>query len=86
MRPGYFRVRCMVCGRTREQAGHISSRGKCAACAVTLVDENNTGIRERRGPAFQRWRLGTVAAVLPRDLVGVMFREGIFADGLPDDG
>ena len=80
MRSGYERVRCTECGRPREEAGPISTRGKCGHCATMLVVENDAGIMAGIGPAFQRWRIGMAAAVLPAELVAVMFREGIFTD------
>ena len=46
MRPGYQRVRCVVCGVPREKArnGHISTRGKCDDCSLEAQLVNVAGI------------------------------------------
>lgn len=81
MRPGYHRVRCVVCGVSREEApdGFISTRGKCKDCGLQAQLENVICIEHRIGVPYQRWRLGIISSLLPRDVVGAIFSSGEFA-------
>jgi hypothetical protein len=80
MRPGYQRVRCVVCGVPREDAldGFISTRGKCKVCGLEAQLENVAGIEYREGVPYQRWRLGIISRLLPREVVGALFSAGVF--------
>lgn len=80
MRPGYQRVRCVVCGVSREDAldGFISTRGKCKVCSLEAQLVNVAGIEHRLGVPYQRWRLGIISRLLPREVVGALFSAGIF--------
>ena len=80
MRPGYSRVRCVVCGVPREEAldGFISTRGKCKVCGLQAQLENVAGIEHRLGVPYQRWRLGIISRLLPREVVGALFSAGVF--------
>lgn len=90
MREGYSRKRCVVCGVSRDQAldGFISTRGKCKVCGLEAQLKNVAGIEHRLGIPYQRWRLGIIAKLLPREVVGALFSAGIFEpeqDELLDD-
>lgn len=80
MREGYARKRCVICGVPRDQAldGFISTRGKCKVCGLEAQLENVAGIEYRAGVPYQRWRLGIIAKLLPREVVGALFAAGIF--------
>lgn len=73
-------VTCKSCDRSVEECGPLSHQRLCADCAIFLVAENAAGIALKQGPAYQRWRLGTVARVLPRELVAELFNAGAFAE------
>lgn len=80
VRPGYQRVRCVVCGVPREEAldGFISTRGKCKVCGLEAQLENVAGIEHRLGVPYQRWRLGIALRILPREIVGALLKAGVF--------
>lgn len=80
MRPGYKRVRCMDCGVPRQKArnGHISARGLCDVCGLIRQLENIEGIEARQGIPYDRWRLGMVISVLPTEVVGELYKAGLF--------
>lgn len=80
MREGYSRKRCVVCGVSRDQAldGFISTRGKCKVCGLEAQLRNVAGIEHRLGVPYQRWRLGIISRLLPREVVGALFSAGIF--------
>lgn len=80
MREGYERKRCVVCGVLRSEAldGFISTRGKCKVCGLQAQLENVAGIEYRQGVPYQRWRLGIISRLLPREVVGALFSAGIF--------
>lgn len=80
MREGYDRKRCVVCGVSRADAldGFISTRGKCKVCGLEAQLRNVAGIEHRLGVPYQRWRLGIISKLLPREVVGALFSAGIF--------
>lgn len=80
MRPGYQRVRCVRCGVSRRDAldGFISSRGVCKVCGLEAQLRNVAGIEHRVGVPYQRWRLGIISSLLPREVVSALFAAGIF--------
>lgn len=80
MRPGYQRVRCMECGVRREAApqSFISARGLCAPCGLKRQLENIDQIEARNGVAYERWKLGIAISILPTEVVGELYRAGLF--------
>jgi hypothetical protein len=58
LRPRRVYGACTSCGRTREQAGHISWRGLCPPCAEANVAANVEEIASRSGPAYDKWLAG----------------------------
>lgn len=80
MREGCVRKRCVVCGVPKDQAldGFISTRGKCKVCGLEAQLRNVAGIEHRVGVPYQRWRLGIISKLLPREVVGALFSAGIF--------
>lgn len=80
MREGYQRVRCVRCGVSRARAldGFISTRGICKVCGLEAQLQNVAGIEYRVGVPYQRWRLGIISKLLPREVVGALMRAGIF--------
>jgi hypothetical protein len=80
MRPGYQRVRCVECGVSRTDAldGFISTRGKCKVCGLMAQLENVAGIEHSLGVPYQRWRLGIIARLLPREIVKALWDAGVF--------
>ena len=80
MRPGYKRIRCMECGVTRADApnGHISARGLCDPCGLNRQLENVDSLAAHHGIPYDRWRLGMVISVLPTEVVGELYKAGLF--------
>ena len=80
MRPGYKRVRCIDCGVRREEApkGFISARGLCGPCGLERQLANVDSLAAREGLPYDRWRLGMVISVLPTEVVGELYKAGMF--------
>lgn len=80
MRPGYQRIRCMECGVTREAAPKqfVSTRGLCGPCGLRRQLENVEGIEARQGVPYARWRLGIAVSILPTEVVGELYKAGLF--------
>lgn len=80
MRDGYARKRCVVCGVSKDEAldGFISTRGKCKVCGLEAQLRNVAGIEYEAGIPYQRWKLGIVSRLVPREWVAAMMRAGVF--------
>lgn len=72
-------VQCRECGGFVSEVGVLSHTRLCAACGEKLLRANTDGIHYRSGVAYQRWRLGQVARLLPDDVVAALYRAGEFA-------
>ena len=47
-------------------------------CGLEAQLRNVAGIEHRVGVPYQRWRLGIISKLLPREVVGALFSAGIF--------
>lgn len=47
-------------------------------CGLEAQLRNVAGIEHRIGVPYQRWRLGIITKLLPREVVGALFSAGIF--------
>ena len=70
----------MDCGVRREEApnGFISTRGLCGPCGLKRQLDNIDGIEQAQGVPYARWRLGMAIAILPTEVVGELYKAGMF--------
>jgi hypothetical protein len=59
---------CKVCG-ARQPFVPISGTGLCPEHSRQRVAENVRGLKQKRGPAWQRWRAGMAASVIDPTLL-----------------
>lgn len=70
----------MDCGVSREDApkGRISTRGLCSTCSLARQLENDAGIEHKLGVPYERWKIGVAMSILPREVVGELYKAGLF--------
>ena len=72
--------RCVLCGRTGEETGGISSRGLCPDCGHTLMEMNNDQMRNGSGPFYEHWARRRYMGARRR-LLALAERDGIDTGG-----